>query len=222
MAGVVIGGQHTGKRAAAQRFGAHAGDNAHMLVFARIRFLLLIVVVCCGLVLYGQQVRSGPWVMETSGTTAGLRGIHAVGGGVAWASGTNGTVLRTEDGGYMWQRCAVPPRAEKLDVRGIWAWDADTAIIMSSGTGDQSRIYQTTDGCSHWKLMFTNPDANGFWDAMVFRDHKHGYLVGDAVRGRIALFTTNDGGKTWTRSAAPGLKRAMVQPAFLPRAILRC
>ena len=177
-----------------------------MPVFARIRLLPLIAIMVCGLLLYGQQPRSGPWVRETSGTTAGLRGIYAVGGGVAWASGTDGTVLRTEDGGYMWQRCAIPPGGEKLDFRGIWAWDADTAIIMSSGTGDQSRIYKTTDGCSHWKLLFTNPDKDGFWDAMVFRDRRHGYLAGDAVGGRIAFFATKDGGKTWIRSTAPGLE----------------
>ena len=51
------------------------------------------------------------WQMQTSNTTADLRGIHNVGGGVAWASGTNGTVLRTEDGGYLWQTCSIPPGA---------------------------------------------------------------------------------------------------------------
>jgi hypothetical protein len=177
-----------------------------MIVFARNRLLFLTAIAACGALLYGQQPRSGPWVMEASGTTAGLRGIHAVGGGVAWASGTDGTVLRTEDGGYLWQRCAVPPGAEKLDFRGIWAWDANAAIIMSSGTGDLSRIYKTTDGCSHWKLLFTNPDKEGFWDAMVFQDRGHGYLVGDRVAGCIAFFATNDGGDTWTRSTAPGLE----------------
>jgi photosystem II stability/assembly factor-like uncharacterized protein len=59
------------------------------------------------------------WTIENSGTTADLRGIFNVGGGVAWASGTNGTVLRTEDGGYVWQACTIPPDAEHLDFRGI-------------------------------------------------------------------------------------------------------
>jgi photosystem II stability/assembly factor-like uncharacterized protein len=129
----------------------------------------------------GQTEKSGPWEMQNSGTTASLRGIHAVGGGVAWASGTNGTVLRTEDSGYMWQSCAMPPGAEKLDFRGIWAWDANTAIVMSSGPGDQSRFYKTTDGCSHWTLLYTNPDKDGFWDAIQFWDAKCGLLLGDPI-----------------------------------------
>ncbi len=111
-----------------------------------------------------------PWELQTSTTKASLRGIHAVGNGVAWASGANGAILRTEDGGYMWQSCAMPPGAEKLDFRGIWAWDANTAVVMSSGPGDLSRLYKTTDGCSSWKLLYTNPDKDGFWDAMQFWD----------------------------------------------------
>jgi len=160
--------------------------------------VLLLIAGCCAGVC-AQETTSGPWVMQTSGTTAGLRGIHAVGGGVAWASGTNGTVLRTEDGGYVWQRCALPPNAEKLDFRGIWAWDANTAMVMSSGPGDLSRIYKTMDGCAHWKLVMTNPDKDGFWDAMVFSDQNRGFLLGDPVDGRFVLFFTLDGGRTWDR-----------------------
>ena len=109
------------------------------------------------------------WEIETSNTTADLRGIHSIGNGVAWASGTNGTVLRTEDSGYVWQSCAVPPGAEKLDFRGIQGFDANTAIVMSSGKGDLSRLYKTTDGCHSWKLVFTNPDSEGFWDAILLQ-----------------------------------------------------
>jgi photosystem II stability/assembly factor-like uncharacterized protein len=144
-----------------------------------------------------QTPKSGPWEMQVSGTTASLRGIHSVGGGVVWASGTDGTVLRTEDSGYMWQSCAMPPGAEKLDFRGIWAWDADTAIVMSSGPGDQSRLYKTTDGCSHWTLLKTNQDRDGFWDAIQFSDTKNGYLLGDPVNNRFVLLRTEDGGVSW-------------------------
>jgi photosystem II stability/assembly factor-like uncharacterized protein len=156
--------------------------------------------------LCAQDKTSGPWVMQSSGTTAGLRGIHAVGGGVAWASGTDGTVLRTEDGGYMWQRCAMPPGAEKLDFRGIWAWDENTALVMSSGPGDLSRVYKTTDGCSHWTLTATNPDKDGFWDAMVFSSRKRGEILGDPVGSTFSLFETDDGGMHWEKETDSGLR----------------
>src|SRR6516162_2817734 len=133
---------------------------------------------------------SSQWTLQTSNTTSDLRGVHNVGNGVAWASGTNGTVLRTEDGGYLWQSCSIPPGAEKLDFRGIQAFDANTAIVMSSGKGDQSRLYKTTDGCHSWKLIFTNPDKDGFWDAVKFDEKQYGIVLGDPVDGRFAVFIT--------------------------------
>jgi photosystem II stability/assembly factor-like uncharacterized protein len=141
------------------------------------------------------------WDIEESHTTASLRGVHNVGGGVAWASGTDGTVLRTEDGGYLWQTCSIPPGAEKLDFRGVQAFDENTAIVMSSGPGDQSRLYKTTDGCQTWKLVFTNPDKEGFWDAIQLdtKGKRFGSLVGDPVDGHFAVFVTFDQGEHWER-----------------------
>jgi hypothetical protein len=143
------------------------------------------------------------WTIEDSGTTADLRGIFNVGGGVAWASGTNGTVLRTEDGGYVWQNCAIPPGPEHLDLRGIQAFDANTAIVMSSGKGDLSRLYKTTDGCHTWKLVAKNPDPDGFWDAVQAGDPQSGmsddgdagsaFILGDSVSGEFRVWEWTEG-----------------------------
>jgi photosystem II stability/assembly factor-like uncharacterized protein len=148
------------------------------------------------------------WQLQQSGTTAGLRGIHAVDGNVVWASGTGGTVLRSLNGGAQWQQCATPPNADKLDFRGIWAWDAQMAFALSSGPGDLSRLYRTTDGCTTWKLIFTNPDAGGFWDGLLFVDLQYGLIYGDPVAGTtrnqsgdlervLPLHVTRDGGMHW-------------------------
>ncbi len=145
------------------------------------------------------------WQLQQSGSHANLRGIHAVSAGVAWASGAEGTVLRTEDGGYVWQHCSVPEGAEKLDFRGIWGWDAKTAIVMSSGPGKDSRLYKTTDGCNHWRLLITNSDEKGFWDAIAFVGSKNGTLVGDPVDGRFVVAHTGDAGEHWRRSQNPQL-----------------
>jgi len=139
------------------------------------------------------------WDLQHSGTTADLRGIASVGAGIAWASGSNGTVLRTEDGGYLWQRCTVPPGADKLDFRGIEAFDANTAIVMSSGKGDLSRLYKTTDGCQTWKLIATNPDKDGFWDAFApYSDccnpgDQELLILGDSVGAELRLWQWTEG-----------------------------
>ncbi len=149
------------------------------------------------------------WQMQQSHTTASLRGIAAVPAAtwaatIAWASGTGGTVLRTTDGGDHWTTCAIPPGAATLDFRGIQAWDAKTAIVMSSGPGDQSRLYKTTDGCRSWKLLFTNPDKAGFWDTVNAADQKNILILGDPVNGQFVIRKSDDSGQTWSmQPAAP-------------------
>ena len=147
------------------------------------------------------------WTIQQSHTTASLRGIHALGNGIAWASGTAGTVLRTTDDGTTWQTCTTPPEAEKLDFRGVQAFDANTAIVMSSGKGDLSRLYKTTDACKSWKLLFTNPDKEGFWDAFwINAIYGDGMLIGDPVNDRFTVFETKDGGISWHKDQSRSLQ----------------
>ena len=141
-----------------------------------------------------------------SPTTADLRGIQAVSHEIAWASGTNGTVLRTIDAGTHWTLCPTPPGAEHLDFRGIQAFDAQTAIVMSSGLGPLSRLYKTTDACATWTLLFTNPDPQGSWAAIAFEERKYGLLLGEPVVNKFIIFTTADEGKTWNRRPWNGLE----------------
>ncbi|MHB1675716.1 MAG: WD40/YVTN/BNR-like repeat-containing protein [Acidobacteriaceae bacterium] len=146
------------------------------------------------------------WQIERSGTPASLRGIHAVTADIAWASGTNGTVLRTLNRGRSWQPCSVPAGAGKLDFRSVWAWDGDHAMVLSSGPGSESRLYSTHDGCRTWRLVLTNPDADGFWDGLQFDGTRFGVILGDPVRGSFTMFVTYDGGSQWTRQNNPCLR----------------
>lgn len=129
------------------------------------------------------------WELQDSHTGSDLRGIRSVGNGIAWASGTEGTVLRTTNDGKDWQRCATPPDADNLDFRGIQAFDTNSAIVMSSGKGPLSRLYETTDACQTWALLRTNDDDDGLWDALVFKSPAAGELVGDPVKGHFVVFS---------------------------------
>ncbi len=94
-------------------------------------------------------------------------------------------MLRSEDDGFVWQKCSIClTSASNLDFRGVWAWDANHAIVMSSGTGDASRLYETVDGGATGGFCFKNPDPTGFWDGIVFNGND-GLLVGDPVDGQI-------------------------------------
>jgi photosystem II stability/assembly factor-like uncharacterized protein len=161
------------------------------------------------------SVGQAQWEIQESHSTASLRGIHALGNGVAWASGSGGTVLRTTDDGAHWQACAVPPNGEKLDFRGVQGFDAETAIVMSSGQGDLSRLYKTGDGCKTWALLFTNSDAEGFWDALIINQWGgDGFILGDPVDGAFVLYQSDDDGSTWRRVKATGLNADPQAGAF--------
>ncbi len=148
------------------------------------------------------------WIMQPAPTTAGLRGIHALNSDLAWTSGTNGTILRTTNGGQTWQNCSIPSDAEQLDFRAVQAFNETSAIIMSAGKGDLSRIYKTTDACRTWKLLFTNPDKEGFWDALQFSTANFGVVLGDPVDGHFPIFVTSNGGKGWRRLANDHVPKA--------------
>ena len=176
---------------------------------------LMAVLLCTSVALAQTASQPAPiWQMQDSGTTAGLRGIDSVDGRVAWASGTGGTVLRTVDGGAHWSKCAVPDGDKDgatLDFRGVQAWDATTAIVMASGPGEKSRLYKTTDGCGSWKLVFRNPDKDGFWDAIEITGAKTALMIGDPLpktqldRFKVKqlfhfpLYGTIDAGEKWLR-----------------------
>jgi hypothetical protein len=178
------------------------------------RMMRLILLLAVSTFVAAQSPAQSPWQMQDSGTTAGLRGIYSVDGTIAWASGTNGTVLKTIDGGAHWTACAIPD-ADKdgatLDFRGVQAWDAQTAIVMASGPGEKSRLYKTTDGCKKWKLVFRNTDKEGFWDAVQITSPKTALLIGDPLPKvefshlrvkkyfHFPLYGTIDSGITWTR-----------------------
>ena len=138
--------------------------------------------------------------LQMSHTAEDLRGVSVVSRQIAWASGTHGTYLRTNDGGRNWTPAQVP-EAATLDFRGVIAFSADEAFLMSSGPGDQSRIYHTSDAGKHWQLQFKNTNSKGFFDSIAFWDPTHGIVLGDPVADeagklKFELLQTNDG-QTW-------------------------
>jgi photosystem II stability/assembly factor-like uncharacterized protein len=147
-------------------------------------------------------------VPQVSGVSDRLRGISAVNERVAWASGANGTVLRTDDGGATWRRLSIPDSGQ-LDFRDIDAIDARTAFALSIGPGGASRIYRTTDAGGTWDLQFTNRDPMAFFDAMAFWDATRGVAFSDSVDGRFVILTTQNGGRTWTRVPQDDLPPAL-------------
>jgi photosystem II stability/assembly factor-like uncharacterized protein len=140
--------------------------------------------------------RDYSWELTPTGSTARLRGLSVVSERVVWTSGSVGTVLRTTNGGQTWQSVG-PPGTETLQFRDIEAFDSQTAVILSIGTGTDSRIYRTSDGGQTWQLVFTNAEPTAFYDCMTFFDRERGLALSDPVNGRFRILGTEDGGRSW-------------------------
>jgi photosystem II stability/assembly factor-like uncharacterized protein len=166
---------------------------------------------CLLLLLSLFSLAGGQWKKIDVPTTASLRGLSVVDANTVWASGTGGTVIKTVDGGTNWSVMTVPG-AEKLDFRGIRAFDDKTAVIMSSGLAQegQAQIYLTQDGGKNWSRVYEQKTPGIFFDAIAFWDRKHGIVVSDPVDGHFALFRTDDGGASWKQISPASL------PASLP------
>lgn len=151
-------------------------------------------------VIRAQNRPSDLWKRVDVGTAASFRGLSVVSGDVMWASGTHGTVIRTVDGGKSWNVHQVPG-AQYQDFRGIRAFDAENAVIMSTGNAEKglATIYRTSDGGKTWTLTFAPKTTGVFFDSIAFWDRKRGVVLSDPVDGHFVMFRTADGGATWTQ-----------------------
>ncbi len=140
-----------------------------------------------------------------SDSKAHFRGIQAVTDELVWVSGTEGTVLQTENGGEKWKDISVPD-CEALDFRDIHALDKNRAWVMSSGNG--VKIFYTENGGRKWNLQFEDTAKAVFFDGMDFSDEYNGIAYGDPISGAMDVLITRDGGENWNRVAKGSIPTA--------------
>ncbi|MFP3986759.1 YCF48-related protein [Streptomyces sp. E11-3] len=160
----------------------------------------------------GAQARTGwpGWQLTHTGTDVRFRGLAAVSRSTAWAAGSQGTVLRTTDGGRSWQDVSPPGAAdEKLEFRDIEAFDRRRAVVLAIGEGEASRMLRTEDGGATWTETFRNTEPQAFYDCVTFFDRRHGLAMSDPVDGRFRILSTVDGGRSWTVLPDDGMPPAL-------------
>lgn len=114
------------------------------------------------------------------------------------ALGTSALFARSVDGGRAWDVGTVPG-TEGLQFRDVHAFNGSTALLMSAGSGAESRIYRTEDAGATWTETFRMDHPEGFIDCFDFWDDARGILYGDAIEGGLWVATTADGGRSWSR-----------------------
>lgn len=154
------------------------------------------------------QPRPPGWRPQDSGVTVRLRGLDAVDRRTAWAAGSQGTVLRTTDGGAHW-RTVSPPGTADLEFRDIEAFDARRAVVLAIGEGEASRMLRTEDGGATWTEVFRNTDPRAFYDCVAFFDDRRGLAMSDPVDGKYRILSTRDGGRSWRVLPDTGMPPAL-------------
>lgn len=138
-------------------------------------------------------------------TKASLRGLSVVSNQVIWASGSNGSVGKTLDGGLTWQ-WMKPKGYEQLDFRDIEAFDQQHAIIVNAGS--PAYVLKTIDGGTTWTEHYKNIDSAIFLDGLGFWDQNSGIIFGDPIQGKMQLLKTTNAGTTW-QNISSNLKQTL-------------
>jgi len=156
------------------------------------------------------------WKVQTSGLDTNLRGVslayapdaRGVPAPVVWASGSNGVILKSLDEGTTWKRLHVAG-GDALDFRGIVAFNSSIAYAMSSGEGEKSRIYKTTDGGETWTLQYTDKRKEFFLDSIACLSETHCFALGDPIDGKFLLLNTMDG-RLWNPLSSINMPAALL------------
>ena len=153
------------------------------------KHLLIICLFCFSLVCVCAQTV----VVVEQGQKVSIRGLSMPSASVVWASGSNGMVAKSVDGGNTFRWMRVEGYARR-DFRDIEAFDSSTAIIMAIDT--PAHILKTTDGGLTWKKVFEDARPGMFLDAMDFSGN-NGFVIGDPINGKTFMAVSSDKGDSW-------------------------
>ncbi len=153
---------------------------------------------------------AGGWVEQASNfwdPSRGVRYLHAVDENISWAVGYDGSganeyktwFTKTTNGGDEWLADLVI-NTDNYGLGNICGLDGDTAWAAVFYNGEQDEncgIYKTINGGDTWEHQFEGPYsfANNVW----FFDENEGVALGDQADDYFEIWTSDDGGDTWTR-----------------------
>ena len=154
----------------------------------------------------GSPVSSIKWHQVNLQTRSSFRGLGVATDGTIWVGGTQGTVIRSGDGGLTWTVDTVPG-ARSFDFRGVAAVDSATAYAAVS-SADTARIYKTVDGGRSWQLQYRDERPGVFLDGVACWRERRCIAAGDPIAAHFLILTTEDGGAHWAQRDSSTTPRA--------------
>ncbi len=157
------------------------------------------------------QFASAQWQQKSSGFTATHRGIiemSASGDSNCYAIGYNADsiwnflheITITHNGGNTWTAQTIDSLADNF-LLGVAALPVNKVHVLGwnyiSGGGN---VFSSANGGLIWTReaanAFTNPAS--FPDVIQFFNEMDGVMLGDPVNGSFEIYTTNNGGNSWS------------------------
>lgn len=150
-------------------------------------------------------------------TSRGVNDISIVDDNVVWIKSYDGTqgggtnnvrqYAKSIDGGNTWTSGNVNLGISQslLSVSSISAISASTAWVTAYSTNSAAvlgGVWKTINGGTSWIKQTTalfNNTADSFTNLVYFWDANNGFCQGDPTGGYFELYTTTNGGTTWTR-----------------------
>ena len=155
-------------------------------------FLTLVLILICNV------VNSQWYVLNPSPTSNHLRSVHFINVNTGWIGGSNGTILKTTNGGSSWATQSITSPYTVYDIKFV----SDNVGFLCTGDG---KIFKTTNAGNEWVAKFSG-SGYGFF-GMHFRDSNNGWVVGGPSFGSPQIRKTSDGGENWISLPTTGLNQ---------------
>jgi photosystem II stability/assembly factor-like uncharacterized protein len=136
------------------------------------------------------EINAQSWVEQVSGTYSQLTSVYFLDSEIGYVVGSEGTVLKTINGGSNW----IPQYSGTTkSLESVFFVNVNDGFIV----GELGTFLKTTDGGTTWDKL--NADSTIDLYSVFFTDQFNGFVAGYSSM----LLTTNNGGATWN-STFPG------------------
>ncbi len=159
-------------------------------------FLIFIVIYSLNPVISSQPL----WMYNelTTGITTNLTSASSnslnYNNAQVWVCGNNGVVIKSTNTGIDWVNQTGNGIPVNVNLNTICFIGIDTAVTAGN-TGTTAFVYRTVNGGANWTQVFTQ--ANGFINAIAFKNSSLGFMTGNPAGGRWSLWKTTNKGLSW-------------------------